>query len=91
MSRDVEQGRAPAPEVLEAAHAIVRALTPGGGRTNRVESEDELKHRLAEDGVKIDRKPFAAALELLEENGDAGGFDAGRLPGRLTGLSGRSL
>jgi hypothetical protein len=56
MSKVVEQGIAPTPEVLDAAHAIVRALTPGGGRTNRVESEDELKHRLAEDGVKINRK-----------------------------------
>jgi hypothetical protein len=81
MSKEVERGIAPTPEVLDAARAIVRALTPGGGRTNRVESEDELKHRLAEDGVKIDRKLLAAALEALEVNGEAGGFDSGSLPG----------
>jgi hypothetical protein len=81
MSKEVEQSIAPTPEVVDAARAIVRALTKGGGRTNRVESEDELKHRLAEDGVKIDRKQFTAALEVLEVNGEAGGFDTGRLPG----------
>jgi hypothetical protein len=75
------QGIAPTHEVLDAAHAIVRALTPGDGRTNRVESEDELRHRLAEDGLKVGRKQFAAALEVLDVNGEAGGFDTGALSG----------
>jgi hypothetical protein len=81
MGKEVEKGIAPTPEVLDAARAVVRALSPNVGRTNRVESEDELKHRLAEDGVRIDRKQFAAALEVLELNGEAGGFDTGSLPG----------
>jgi hypothetical protein len=54
---------------------------PGGGRTNGCESEDELRHRLAEDGVEISAKIFAVALKALEGNGDPGGFDTGALPG----------
>jgi len=52
--------------------------------------EDELKHRLTEDGVKIDKKNFAAALAVLEENGGPGGYDTGRLrvavPDRQAGV-----
>jgi hypothetical protein len=54
-------------------------LLPVDGRT--AESEDELRHRLAEDGAQIDKKYFNAALAVSEENGHAGGYDAGRLPG----------
>ena len=43
------------------------------------EHEAELRHRLAEEGAEIDN--FNAALAVLEENGHAGGCDAGRLPG----------
>jgi hypothetical protein len=67
--------------MLEMARAIVRSLTPGQGRTNRCQSEDELRHRLTEDGVKINKNNFAAAVAVLEENGDPGGYDTGRLPG----------
>jgi hypothetical protein len=83
------KAKAPSADVLAAARPIVRALTPAG-RTNRRESEDELRHRFAEDGAEIDKKYFNAALAVLEENGHAGGCDAGRLPGCRTGLSGPS-
>jgi hypothetical protein len=46
------------------------ALRPGGGRTNRCESEDELSHRLAEDGAELSGENLAAALKALEGNGD---------------------
>jgi hypothetical protein len=81
MAAIASKAKAPSADVLAAARAIVRALTPAGGRTNRRESEDELRHRLAEDGAEIDKKYFNTALAVLEENGHAGGYDAGRLPG----------
>jgi hypothetical protein len=89
MAAIVSKAKAPSADVLAAARPIVRALTPAG-RTNRRESEDELRHRFAEDGAEIDKKYFNAALAVLEENGHAGGCDAGRLPGCRTGLSGPS-
>jgi hypothetical protein len=55
--------------VLAAARCIVRALLSGNGRLNICDSEDELRHRLAQDGVEISGENFSAALELLEENG----------------------
>jgi hypothetical protein len=80
MAAIASKAKAPSADVLAAARPIVRALTPAG-RTNRRESEDELRHRFAEDGAEIDKKYFNAALAVLEENGHAGGYDAGRLPG----------
>jgi hypothetical protein len=77
MAAIASKAKAPSADVLAAARPIVRALTPAG-RTNRRES------------AEIDKKYFNAALAVLEENGHAGGCDAGRLPGCRTGLSGPS-
>jgi hypothetical protein len=62
------------------ARAIVSVLRPGRGRTNRRESEDELRHRLAEDGAQVKDDNLGAALKLLEGNGDPEGFDNGAVP-----------
>jgi hypothetical protein len=67
-------------EHLSLIRSIVRALTPGNGRANICESEDELKQRLAEDGSGYEPEQFPRALELLENNGD-GNYDTGALPG----------
>ena len=60
--------------------AIVRALTPGNGRSNRCEAEDELLQRLDSDGVMFAASNLSAALSLLEANGHQG-YDIGSLPG----------
>jgi|SoiMethySBSTD1v2_1073268.scaffolds.fasta_scaffold979182_1 hypothetical protein len=90
MAAIASKAKAPSADVLAAARTIVRALTPAGGRTNRRESEDELRHRLAEDGAEIDKKYFNTALAVLEENGHAGGATLAACPGCRTGLSGPS-
>ena len=77
MSEAAEQTAVPEPGVLSAAHCIIRALLPGNGRWNICDSEDELRHRLAKDGVEISGENFSAALELLEGNGG----DRGAVPG----------
>jgi hypothetical protein len=57
-------------EHLPLVESIVRALTPGNGRANLCGSEDELRQRLAEDGVEFESEQFLRALQLLEQNGD---------------------
>lgn len=67
------------PELEALLWSVVRALTPGNGRANQCASTDELRQRLAEDGVEFDPDQLAAALNLLERNGD-GDYDTGALP-----------
>jgi hypothetical protein len=67
-------------EHVSLIKSIVRALTPGNGRANVCESEDELAQRLASDGVEYEPEQVSKALELLEHNGD-GKYDVGTLPG----------
>jgi hypothetical protein len=40
----------PLSRTRQLAEAIVRSLAPGNGRSNRTESEDELRERLDSDG-----------------------------------------
>src|SRR5512132_1810095 len=48
------------------ARAVVRALEAGNGRSNRCETEEELRSRLADDGVGYHPQDLASALSLLE-------------------------
>jgi hypothetical protein len=56
LAKKVEKVEPLPPHVLAAVRAIVNALRPGGGRTNRCESEDELRHRFTEDGAEMSDK-----------------------------------
>jgi hypothetical protein len=69
MAAIASKANAPSADVLAAARPIVRALTPAGGRTNRRESADELRHRLGEDGAEIDKKYFNAAWPYWRRTG----------------------
>jgi hypothetical protein len=51
------------------AQAILRALQPGNGRSNRCEVEAELPDRLASDGVTFDVSDLDQALTRLEDCG----------------------
>jgi hypothetical protein len=66
--------------VLSLIKAIVRALTPGNGRSHRSETEQELLERLHQDGVIFDPDDVPAALSALHSNGD-GDYDIGQIPG----------
>jgi hypothetical protein len=81
MSEVVEQVAVPEPGVLAAAHCIVRSLLPGNGRSNICDSEEELRHRLRQDGAEVNDDDLSEALLLLEENGSPTGYDVGMIPG----------
>jgi hypothetical protein len=51
------------------AQAILRALQPGNGRSNRCDVEAELPDRLASDGVTFDVSDLDQALTRLEDCG----------------------
>jgi hypothetical protein len=52
----------------------------GVRRGDRCDSEEEIRSRLDADGVIYESTDLAAALALLENNGEAG-YDIGSLPG----------
>lgn len=85
-AEDAAEGAEPVPDestdgqrIFALAKAVVSALTSGNGRSNPCE-EDELRSRLAQDGMSYNPSDLPAALSLLEGNGEAG-YDVGALPG----------
>ena len=50
------------------AEAVINALMPDNGRSNRCESFEELCARLAEDGVSVDPGHLRQAVSRLEDS-----------------------
>src|SRR5215213_1131718 len=63
---------------------LLGPLVPGNGWATGCDSEEELRHRLAQDGAVVNDGELSEALSLLERNGSPTGLTVVRSQACLT-------